>query len=78
MEIAQYMRKKEVETMMANQTQLTAYFSPIQSVPKRADKHDQQRISYIASSRDAWAQQDLRQLLLHATPNVRFWNMAEE
>ena len=78
MEIAQDMRKKEVKHMMANQTQLTAYFSPIQPVHKSADRYDNQSISYIASSRDAWAQQDLRQLLLHATRNVRFRNMAEE
>ena len=71
-EKAQEVRRKELREMMSQQSSITSF---IQVQPISGTKNDRYT-PYIQKdlpiSRDAWIQQDLRRLFLHAKPNVRF------
>ena len=73
-EKAQEVRLKELQDMMTNQSSITSFFQA-QSIPRpNDDRYSFHRQKELPISRDAWIQQDLRRLFLHANPNVRFWH----
>ena len=71
-ERAQSARKQELKDLLENQSKITSFFSQQarRTLTVQGEGHIVHR--YNSSTRDAWAQQDLRRLFLQSKPNVRF------
>ena len=71
-ERAQEVRREEIKELLHNQSKITRYYAAKNPVHARTMNTDMNMLYSHRDTRDAWAQQDLRQLLLQTKPNVRF------
>ena len=71
-EKAQEVRQKELRDMMSHQPSITSFLQEQPISRTKNDRYTSHTQKDLPISRDAWIQQDLRRLFLHAKPNVRF------